>query len=345
MPKSTERMQTSTQSIPAGTKVLVTGATGFTGAVLVRKLCAMGLAVRAIARSSLNMDPLKDLNIEWFRGDVFDPSVIGPAADGVSYIFHLAAAYREAGLADGVYRNVHVASTKLLAEAAARNAGFVRFVHVSTVGVHGHIEHPPANEEYPFHPGDVYQETKAEAELWFRDFAREHRLPYVVIRPAAIYGPGDRRLLKIFRMATKPLFILLGHGKCLYHLIHVEDLTNVMILAATHPAAAGEVFICGNPEAVTLEQIGTIVAGAMGRTIRTVRLPAWPFLIAGDLCEALCRPFGISPPIYRRRVAFFTKDRSFDTRKMRERLGYQVKFSNEEGLIQTAGWYKEHGWL
>ena len=345
MPQSTERMQTSTQSIPAGTKVLVTGATGFSGSVLVRKLCGMGLAVRAIARQSSNVEPLKDLKIEWFRGDVFDSAVVGQAAAGVAYIFHLAAAYREAGLPDEFYRKVHVESTKLLAEAAAHNAGFVRFIHVSTVGVHGHIEHPPANEEHPFHPGDIYQRTKAEAELWFRNFALERSLPHVVIRPAAIYGPGDRRLLKIFRMAIKPVFILLGHGKCLYHLIHVEDLTNAMILAATHPAAAGQVFICGNPEAVTLEQIGRIVAGAMGRKIRVIRLPAWPFLLAGDLCEARCRPFGIAPPIYRRRVAFFTKDRSFDTRKMREKLGYQVVFSNEEGLIRTARWYKENGWL
>jgi nucleoside-diphosphate-sugar epimerase len=338
-------MATSEHSIPSGTKVLVTGATGFTGSVLVRKLVAAGARVRAIARPSSRTDHLNDLAIEWHRGNVFDPAIAEPAGRDAEYIFHVAAAYREARHGDDFYHDVHVASTRLLAQAAARNPAFKRFVHVSTVGVHGHIDHPPADENYRFAPGDIYQKTKAEAELWVREFAARNSLPLTVIRPTGIYGPGDRRLCKIFKMAAGPVFPILGRGKCLYHLIHVEDLANAMLLAAAHPAALGEVFIVGNPDPIPLVEWARIVAECYRRRLRVIRLPVWPFFVAGAVCEAFCKPLGIEPPIYRRRVAFFTKDRAFDARKFREKLGYRYVYSQEEGIRQTALWYRDRGWI
>lgn len=333
------------EPIPKGARVLVTGATGFTGRVLTRQLAEAGAELRAIARGSSDLSPLEGLGIRWHRGDVFDPAVVREAMAGVEYVFHVAALYREARHGDEMYRRVHVDSTHLLAEAAAGQPGFKRFVHVSTIGVHGHIEEPPADETYRFSPGDVYQTTKAEAELWLRDFAPRAGLPFSVIRPAAIYGPGDRRLFKVFKMASRPVFPILGHGKCLYHLIHVEDLAAAMRLAAVHPAAAGEVFICGDPEPVTLEGMAREIAGVLGRRIRVVRLPVGPVFLLADLCEAVCRPLGLEPPLYRRRVAFFTKDRAFDTRKLRERLGFAYRFPTAAGLRQTTEWYMREGWL
>jgi len=245
-------MENSPSELLRDANVLVTGATGFTGSSLIKKLVARGARVRAIARNSSNLSALADLNVSWFRGNVYDQAVIDQACLDVHYIFHVAAAFREAKVDEEEYSRVHVKSTELLAKAALRSSSFQRFIHVSTMGVHGHIENPPGNEESPFSPGDTYQRTKAQAELWFRDFASKHNLPHTVIRPTAIYGPGDRRLLKIFRMATFPVFPILGYGKCLYHLIHVEDLTEAMLVAASHPAALSEAFIVGNAESIGL---------------------------------------------------------------------------------------------
>jgi len=335
-----------TDTLMMGTRVLVTGATGFTGAVLVRKLCERGALVRAIARSTSKRDTFRGLPIEWIEGNVYDPAIMERAVAGVEIIFHVAAAYREAGITDDVYRKVHVESTQLLAQAALKVPGFKRFVHVSTVGVHSHIERPPANEEYPFDPGDIYQQTKADAELWLRDFASRTALPFTVIRPAAIYGPGDRRLLKLFKMAAWPLIPVLGSARGqLYHLIHVDDLTEILILAAVHPAAQNEVFIGGDPAALALADILEIISSEYGRKARLIRIPAWPFFWVAAVCEAVCRPFGWSPPLYRRRVAFFTKDRSFDTSKLRNRLGYVYRRTTEQGLRETARWYREQGWV
>jgi nucleoside-diphosphate-sugar epimerase len=328
-----------------GTSVLVTGATGFTGSFLIRRLVELGASVKAIARQKSNVDQFKDLPIEWIRGEVFDAEAIKKGVAGVEFIFHVAAAYREAKIQDKDYHNVHVLSTKLLAEEAIKSPTFKRFIHVSTVGVHGHIENPPADENAPFAPGDVYQNTKLEGELWIRDFAKANKMSLAVVRPAAILGPGDKRLLKVFKMATKPVFPLLGFGRCLYHLIHVEDLVELIIQAAVHPAADGEVFICGNDAPIELVEFGRIVSGLIGRKLRVLRVPVSPFMMLGAICEWICKPLGIEPPIYRRRVAFFTKDRAFNTGKIQNRLGYRYKYSNKSGIESTARWYLDNGWL
>lgn len=331
--------------IPAGTPVLVTGATGFTGIVLTRKLVEAGLKVSAVARESSNLAPLSDLEITWFRGDVFDEKVMRQAVDGQEYVFHVAAAFREAKSTEQDYWNVHVRSTQIICEEVLKNPEFKRYVHVSTIGVHGHIKNPPATEESRFSPGDGYQRTKLQAEEWLNGYATANRLPYTIIRPAAIYGPGDQRLLKLFKMALKPFFLLLGNGKCMYHLVHVDDLTNTFIIAATHPHALGETFISGANEPIAIADIARIVAEHFSKKIRVIRLPIGPFFLAADICEAICKPLRIEPLIYRRRVAFYSKDRQFDVSKMRNILEYVPRHGNKEGIIETADWYVEQGWL
>lgn len=332
-------------AILEGSRVLVTGASGFTGQMLVKKLVDGGCRVRAIARASSNISSLADLPIEWRRGEIFDPEIVRPAMEDISYVFHVAAAFRDAKSTKKDYWNVHVKSTQLLAEEAAGVPSFKRFVHVSTMGVHGHIINPPADETAPFAPGDDYQLTKAEAETWLEGFGKNNSLPYTIIRPCAIYGPGERRLLKLYKMATKPFFPILGKGKCWYHLVHVEDLTNAMLVAAVNEKALSEPFLIGSSEAIRLEDMARIIAAEYGNTLKVIRLPISPFFLMGDLCEAVCKPLKIEPPIYRRRVAFYSKDRNFSTEKMQNVLGYSPLYDNKQGIIESARWYKEHGWL
>ncbi|RUM41933.1 MAG: NAD(P)-dependent oxidoreductase [Desulfobulbus sp.] len=328
------------------TKVLITGATGFTGKVLTRKLVKAGAQVRAIARTSSNLDDLQDLEIEWFRGEVFHPELVALAAQDVDYIFHVAAAFREVKDNDEGYRQVHVHSTQLLTEAVKDNPSFKRFVHVSTVGVHGHIPGDDlADEHYRFSPGDGYQRTKLEAEQWFAAYAEKHNIPWTIIRPTPIYGPGDRRLLKFFKMVNNGYFLMLGRGKGIYHLIHVWDLTEIFLLAATSDKALSEIFIAANDKSISMIDMARIIAQALNKKVRIVRLPIWPFFLAADICKVICKPFGIQPPLYRRRVAFYTKDRKFDISKLRNVLGYTMKYSNKTGLTETAKWYIDRGWL
>ena len=328
-----------------GETVLVTGGTGFTGQHLIRTLCAAGAQVRAIARPSSNREALAELPIEWFVGEVDDPDLIARAMDGVSIVFHMATLYRTGDATEADHYRVHVTSTERLAQAALNQPGFKRFVLVSTVGVHGHIEQPPADESAPIQPGDEYQRTKAQAEQWLNDFAPAQNLPYTIIRPAAIYGPGDQRLLKVFRMARHRWAPILGKRPCLYHLIHVQDLVALLLQVAVDERAEGETFIVGNPEPIPLDQMLELIGQSLGRAPRILRLPIAPFWWLAIVCETICPKIGIAPPLYRRRIKFFLNDRSFDTRKIREVLDFAYAFTNETGLIATARWYRENGLL
>lgn len=338
-------MDKQSYQIPSGTKVLVTGATGFTGANLTRKLIDMGLDVVAIARPTSNLSQFQGMPITWFKGDVADENLINTAMDGVSYVFHMVTPFREAKAPDVQFYNVHVLSTQLLAKAALRQPNFHRFVHVSTIGIHGHIADPPADETYRTEPGDIYQQTKLEGEIWLKEFGESTGLPASIVRPAGIYGPGDKRLFKIYKWAYKGRMPLIGDGGNLLHFIHVDDLTDFFLVAATHPKAVGETFICGSEKAMRFKDMVTLIEGCYGTKVRYFKVPKNIAFLVGDVLEGICRPFGVEPPIYRRRLAFYTKDRSFNTSKMREVLGFSTKHSDEAGLKELAQWYLDEGWL
>jgi nucleoside-diphosphate-sugar epimerase len=220
-----------------------------------------------------------------------------------------------------------------------------RVVHCSTVGVHGDIEHPPANEDAPLAPGDVYQVSKVEGERSARDAASRTKMDVVIARPSGIYGPGDRRLLKLFRGVARRRFVILGDGKIFYHLTHIDDLVEGFRLCGEVPRAAGRTYILAGAETPTLNDLAALIAQEAGVPPPSVHLPVWPFWLAGAACEALCAPFGLEPPIYRRRVDFFTKSRAFDITRAREELGYAPRVTLRDGIRRTLDWYRNQGWI
>jgi nucleoside-diphosphate-sugar epimerase len=277
-------------------------------------------------------------------GDLADRRALDALVAGADAVIHVAAVYRTAGHSEQYYRDVNVGGTERLLEAAAR-AGAARFVHTSTVGVHGHVSQPPADETAPFAPGDVYQETKAEAERLALEFHRRRGLPVAVVRPAAIYGPGETRLLKLFRAIARGRYAIVGSGRPYYHPVYIDDLVCGFLLALERPEAPGEAFIIGGPRYVTQSELAALIAAATGGRVLPFRIPAAPVQWLGGLCEALCVPLGIEPPLHRRRVDFWTKSRAFSIAKARRMLGYAPTVDVEEGVARTAASYREAGWL
>ena len=323
-------------------KVLITGATGFTGRVLSKKLAAAGAKISAVIRPSSDTNELDGLGIRWFRGDIADPELIRQAAAGAEYIFHLATAFRAGEATEEDCRRIHLHPARLMAKEAKNFSEFKRFIYISTVGVHGHIPgEQPADEQYRFSPGDGYQRTKLETEQWLHASG----LPCSIIRPVAICGPGEERMLKMFRMVNKGLILMLGKGKGRIQLIHVDDLTEIILLTAAAEQTLGEVLIAADAESLSIIETGRIIAKALHRKALVVRLPIQPFYWAADLCETVCAPLGIRPPLYRRRVAFYDKDRQFCTDKLHRLLNYRFRHSTESTLIETAQWYQQQGWL
>jgi nucleoside-diphosphate-sugar epimerase len=287
---------------------------------------------------------LSDAGIEVVRGDLLDPVSLGRAAAGVEVVYHIAAIYRQAGLRDEEYRAVNASAVRSVIE-AARAAGATRVVHCSTVGVHGDVQRPPANEDAPLRPGDIYQQTKLEGERIAREASAATGVAVVIARPTGIYGPGDRRLLKLFRGVARRRFVMLGAGRIYYHLTYIDDLVEGFRLCGEVPAAAGQTYILAGGEVTTLNDLAALIAEEAGVRPPSIHLPVWPFWLAGAACEAVCAPFGIEPPIYRRRVDFFTKSRAFDIGRARAELGYTPEVTLREGIRRTLAWYRDAGWL
>jgi nucleoside-diphosphate-sugar epimerase len=325
-------------------RALVTGATGFTGGHLAHRLVRGGHTVRALVRDAGRARTLGASGIELVPGDLRDRSVLSAATREIDVVFHIAAVYRQAGVSNDLYRAVNVTAVRDVIEAAAGN-GVRRVVHCSTVGVHGDIEHPPADEDSPLRPGDIYQVTKLEGERVARETGERSGIEVVIVRPTGIYGPGDRRLLKLFRGVARGRFPILGSGKIYYHLTYIDDLVDGFVLCGTQPAAANRTYILAGGEVTTLNELVRLIASAAAVRPPWLRLPVGPFWVAGAICEAVCVPFGIEPPLYRRRVDFYTKSRAFDITRARHELGYAPEIGLREGIARTLDWYRAHGWL
>jgi nucleoside-diphosphate-sugar epimerase len=325
-------------------KALVTGATGFTGGRLARFLAARGDQVRALVRQPANAGGLASASIEIVPGDLKDRASLERALAGVDVVYNIAALYREAGLSAAEYRAVNALAVAEIVELAKRT-GVRRVVQCSTVGVHGDVEHPPANEDAPLRPGDIYQETKLEGERAGAAAARRTGVEFVIARPSGIYGPSDRRLFKIFGAVAKGRFVMLGTGRHFYHVTYIDDLCEGFRLCATVPEAAGRTYILAGAELTTLAELVRITAEVARVKPPRRRLPLWPVWLAGAACEAVCAPFGIAPPLYRRRVDFFRKSRAFDISRARAELGFAPKVGLREGIGRTLEWYREQRWI
>ncbi|MEX2494682.1 MAG: NAD-dependent epimerase/dehydratase family protein [Woeseia sp.] len=322
-------------------KCLVTGATGFTGGHLARRLVREGNNVVALVRPGSDSRPLAAAGVEIFKGQLTRKQDVLAAASGAERIYHMAAVFRTAAHPQKYYHDVNVGGTINVLE-AARRTGCERVVHCSTVGVHGHIEEPPAGETYRTRPDDIYQETKLAGELEAQEAIRRGQ-PVSIVRPGPIYGEGDLRFLKLFRSIQDRRFLMIGTGRVRLHMVHVDDLVNGLLLSGVAPEAIGEIFILTGAEAPTLNQLAAAAAAAMGVPAPRLRIPVAPVYAAAWLCEMACVPLGIEPPLYRRRVGFFTHHREFDIGKARRVLGYEPRVSLEEGIQRTALWYSQQG--
>jgi dihydroflavonol-4-reductase len=325
-------------------RVAITGATGYTGGRLATALLARGDSLQALARPGSETGALSSAGVRIIQGDLQDPAAIRSLCEGADAVVHVAGVVRTVGHPDSYYREVHVRGTERLLEAALA-AGARRFVHTSTVGVHGDVQTVPGDETSPFRPGDIYQATKAEADTLALAFGAVNGLPVVVVRPGAIYGPGERRLLKLFRAIARGRYALVGTGRSFYHPVYIDDLVSGFLLALDRPEAVGEAFILAGPRYVSQSELAALIARHSGGRVLPFHIPAAPLVWAGVLCETLLSPFGIEPPIHRRRVEFWTKNRAFSIEKARRLLGYAPRVDLDEGVARTVVWYREAGWL
>jgi nucleoside-diphosphate-sugar epimerase len=326
-------------------RVLVTGGTGFTGTALVRRLREAGHDVVALDyKDGLQCDALRAMGAEVIIGSVTDRAVVERSMQGVEYVFHLAAAFRELNVPHSFYDEVNVEGTRNVVEAALR-AKVWKFVYCSTCGVHGNVDRPPANEDAPIQPADYYQRTKYEAEPLVRQLAAG-KMEFVILRPAAIYGPGDpERFFMIFKRVAKGSFPMFGGGRTLYHPLYIDNLVDAFMLCLAPGVGNGREYLIADEEFYPIEEIVKGVGRALDVPLSIHHYPIVPVVVAGHICETLCKPFGIVPPIFPRRVDWYRQNRAFDIARAKQELGYRPRIALEEGLRRTGQWYRDMGYL
>lgn len=326
--------------------VLITGGTGFIGSRLTLKCLEKGYRVKVLGQEntpaeSENRKVIEARGAEVILASVTETKSLFDHLKDTDVVFHLAATQHEMNVPDQKFWDVNVGGTQNMLAASLHN-GIKRFVHGSTIGVYGALE-GTLDEESPCHPDNIYGVTKLEGERLVLSYS--DKLPVVAIRISEVYGPGDHRLLKLFKTINKNVFFMIGNGKNVHHLIYVDDLIDGFLLAATNDQASGEVFTLAGKEPVTTNQMVQVIAEELGTTMPKLRVPLLPMLVLATIIESVLRPLGIQPPIHRRRMDFFKKSFSFSQQKAASMLGFVPKTSFRQGVFETAKWYKEMGYL
>jgi len=326
-------------------RILVTGGTGFTGSHLVKRLLGKGHTVQVLdSQPGLFYDELKAKGAMIELGDITDKELVNRMVKGCEVVHHLAAAFRQLNVPDQHYWDINVEGTRYLVDAAYQYRAR-RFIYCSTQGVHGHIQHPPGNEQSPIAPEDYYQFTKYEGEKVVQEYVAKG-LDVVTIRPTAIYGPGDPgRFLILFRLVKRGAFLMFGNGETFYHPVYIDNLVDAFELASEKEGIQGETYVIGDERYYSLNDLVRYVAMAMNMSVRIRHLPFWPLWTAALLCEMTCKPLRLSPPLFRRRVDWFRQVRAFDISKAKKELGYVPRVGVEEGLKATGEWYRKLGYL
>jgi nucleoside-diphosphate-sugar epimerase len=324
--------------------VLVTGATGFLGTRLVHRLLNSGNRVRVLARSPAKAADLARAGAEVVVGDITEPSVVDGALEGMSTVYHLAGRLMTPGVPEDEYRRTHVDGTNVVLACSRRNPRIARFVHCSTTGVLGATGSEPADESAPLRPTNVYEATKAEAEVAVRAASMDG-FPAVIVRPGLVYGPGDLHLLGFFRSITRRQFRPIGRTPVWLHPIYVDDLIDALVLCAQHPDAVAECFHISGPCPVTLAGLAAAIAEAAGTGAARGYIPfpaAKALALVGDRLPGNLKR---SAPLTSGRLEFLTHSRVYSIDKARRLLGFAAATDLAAGLSSTISWYRESGYL
>jgi len=316
-------------------KVLITGAGGFIGSHLVDSQLELGYNVRAV---DLHLDLLKHQAahpcLEAIRGDITERHTVQKLVEGVDVVYHLASAHLDVSLSDEHYQHVNVSATLSLLE-AAEQAGVKRFVHCSTVGVIGDVEHPPADETTECRPANIYERTKLAGERAVLDYAFRTGFPVVVVRPAWVYGSRCPRTAKLFRAISKGRFPIFGSGRNMRHPVYITDAIQGLELCADTPDIDGEVFIIAGELPVESRELVSVIRDQLNIRTLQIYLPIFLGQATGISLELLFKLIGQQSPFSRRSMDFFLKHNAYTIAKAQSRLNYQPQVDLITGIQKT----------
>lgn len=325
--------------------IAVTGATGFLGSALTTELVKRRQTVRILARDEQKARRQFGDAVTIIAGEITNRARVEQVIDGATTIYHLAGRLYHPGVPAKLYYQTHVEGTRILLKACQGQTQLQRIVHVSTTGVHGITGEMPAAENAPFAPTNSYETTKLAGELLALKAVQEQGLPVSVVRPGLVYGPGDLHLLGFFVAIKKGLFRVIDGGKALLHPVYIDDMVSALLLCAGQSQALGRSYSIAGDHPVTMRELATAIAHALGRDLPRGSIPLWLANLASDLFAIMPGMKGERAPLTRSRVKFLTNSRMYDISRARSELGYMPEVELEEGMRRTAAWYRKFHYI
>lgn len=330
-----------------GGACLVTGATGFIGSRVARRLVSEGFRVRCLVRPTSDTSQLEQLDVELARGDLTDPQSLRAATDGCQFVVHCGALVSDWASVDQI-RRINVAGTRNLLDASVA-ASVARLIHLSTTDVYGYPNRAGIAEDHaPTGFSNWYSETKRAAEVEVRRAERDGRLEVTILRPATVYGPGSKEVVGEMARALRARHMLvIDRGRPLAGLSYVENVVDLAIAALTHEAAAGQAFNVTDGLDVTWRRFLADLAEGLGVPSPRLSLPYRVAYALGLTLEQgyrlLHRTTGLTtqPLLSRQAVQVLGRHQDFSNRKARELLGWEPRVDYQEGLAATLRWLKE----
>jgi dihydroflavonol-4-reductase len=324
--------------------VLVTGATGFVGSNLVKALSQKGYSVTCLVRKTSNTQELQTESVRLVFGDLDDAMAIREAGHSIHTVYHLAGAIKAANRRQ--YFQTNQLGTRCLLETLAEvNPGLNRFVFVSSLAAAGpSMIGKNRTEEQEPNPISWYGESKLAGEqevLRFREI-----FPVTILRPSAVYGPGDRETLLIYRMIRRGCLFTPGRHQRHFSLIHVDDLAAGIIRANEQAVPSGEIYFLSRPETYIWEEVGRAIARALGKHYRQIALPRSIAEAAGVVGDYWMKATGWPASVNSQKVKELLEPYWIcDSSKAQRHLGFSPNIHLEDGIQQTARWYQNQGWI
>jgi nucleoside-diphosphate-sugar epimerase len=323
---------------------LVTGATGFLGGALARRLVAEGHRVRILARPSSDLGPLAGLPVEVIHGALEDLASVRRAVAGAELIVHCAACSTDWAPWEHFYR-ANVLGAHHLATAAREVPALRRLIHVSTTDVYGYPRQPCAEDGPLRDVGLPYNRTKVLAEQAFWT-AAEHGLPLTVVRPATIYGPRSKDFaLEMGRLLRAGAMLHIDHGRAPGGFLYVDHAVDALVRIAATPAAEGRAYNLSDGTGHTWRQYVEALARELGVAAPRRSLGArTAFGVAAGMEVAWRLARSTRRPLLTRHVVYLmTRSQAFPSDRARRDLGFTPRISFEEGVARTARWLRAGG--
>jgi nucleoside-diphosphate-sugar epimerase len=323
-------------------RVLITGANGFLGAWLAKRLSERGDTVRCLVRAGSDDSALEGVGHERVTGDVTERNSLEAALEKVEIVFHLAGVRR--GSTRDEFMKVNADGTRNICDAMVKSRTR-RLVLCSSLAANGpSTAARPRVESDPFSPEEWYGESKAEAERIAFSFT--DKLEVTCCRPSRIVGPGDHENLTFFKVVKKGVVLRLGGEPRPISMVDVEDVVTLLVLLGDRKEAVGEAFFASADAAIPLEVLLRMIATEMGVKTRTLYVPELMLSALGHGADALTLLTGRKLPLNRKLTRqLLAPGWTCSIEKAQRVLGYQPQVKLEESVRRTVKSYRQAGWL